>query len=177
MVDTGRIACARFTLVSFTLDFIDALLRHDRAAAECALDVTIPDLDWAESDADKRFLHFRRDDLVRDPAASPWLARAIVLPETTMAGHIGFHGPPDSEGIAEMGYTVFAPYRRQGFAFEAIGAIMAWARGRGVQRFRLSIAPDNEPSLALAAKLGFEHVGVHIDEFDGREILLERDAT
>ena len=99
------------------------------------------------------------------------VVRAIGRP---MAGHIGFHGPPDVVGRAEMGYTVFPPFRRQGYAMEAAKAMMEWARGRhGVTRFYLSISPENEASLAIAAKLGFRQVGEQIDEEDGLEIVFE----
>lgn len=94
-----------------------------------------------------------------------------------MAGRVGFHGPPDDDGMVEMGYAVFERYRRRGYAFESAAGMMAWARGRGVRRFRLSIAPTNEPSLALAAKLGFSRNGEQMDEFDGLELIFERDAT
>jgi RimJ/RimL family protein N-acetyltransferase len=171
----GRISCARFALIPFSLEFIDALLRGDNAAAERAIGVRLPEMEWRG--ADERFLRFRRDDLLSDPSSSAWLARAIVLPDSTMAGHVGFHGPPDADRMVEIGYAVFEPYRRQRFALDAIGDMMAWARERGVLRFRLSIAPDNEPSLALAAKLGFARSGEQIDQFDGLELTFEQDAT
>ena len=174
-VDSARIECARFTLVPFTLPFIDALLRRDATAAQDALAVRLDDIDWI--DADERFLRVRRDDLVRDPASLPWLARAIVCRDFTMAGHIGFHGPPDAEGMVELGYTVFTPYRRRGYAAGAIACMISWAGERDVRRLRLSIAPGNAPSLALAAKLGFMRAGEQIDPIDGLELVFERDAT
>jgi RimJ/RimL family protein N-acetyltransferase len=36
-----------------------------------------------------------------------------------------------------------------------------------------SISPRNEPSLALARKLGFEQVGEQFDEEDGLELVFE----
>jgi RimJ/RimL family protein N-acetyltransferase len=49
------------------------------------------------------------------------------------------------------------------------------ARTHGVGRFRASIAPDNEPSLALIDRLGFEQVGDQWDEEDGLELIFEGD--
>jgi RimJ/RimL family protein N-acetyltransferase len=175
MTDADNIVCARFTLVPFTLEFIDALLRHDAAAAERVLGITLASVEWIDSN--ERHLRMRRDDLVSDPGSQPWLARAIILPDGSMVGRIGFHGRPDAEGVAELGYDVFEPYRRQHYALEAVTCMMAWARERGARRFRLSIAPDNAPSLALAARLGFARAGEHIDEFDGLELIFERDAA
>lgn len=70
---------------------------------------------------------------------------------------------------------MFEEYRRQGFAYEAAGALMNWARTEhGVKRFVVSISPENTPSLALAAKFGFRKIGSHIDEVDGLEEIFER---
>ena len=97
-------------------------------------------------------------------------------------GHIGFHTAPGAEylqglspGGVELGYGVLEPWRRQGMATEAIGALISWAREvHGVTRFVVSISPENEPSLALAAKLGFRKIGWHMDEIDGPEDIFER---
>jgi RimJ/RimL family protein N-acetyltransferase len=89
-------------------------------------------------------------------------------------GIIYFHGPPDQNGRAELGYTVFEPCRRRGYASEAATSMMSWARDEpGVHVFVLSISPQNEPSLAMAAKLGFKQVGTQIDEVDGLEWVFE----
>jgi len=91
-----------------------------------------------------------------------------------MVGHIGFHGPPGVIGRAELGYTVRPPFRRRGYASEAAQAMMAWALSRhGVERLYLSISPDNEASIGMAAKLGFRHVGEQVDEEDGLEHVFE----
>jgi len=36
-----------------------------------------------------------------------------------------------------------------------------------------SVAPTNDPSLAVLNKLGFRHVGEQVDEIDGRELAFE----
>jgi RimJ/RimL family protein N-acetyltransferase len=54
---------------------------------------------------------------------------------------------------------------------------MAWAREEhGVRRFILSIAPSNEPSLAIARRLGFEQTGEQWDDEDGLELVFELEA-
>jgi RimJ/RimL family protein N-acetyltransferase len=53
-------------------------------------------------------------------------------------------------------------------------ALMQWAHQvHGVTRFVVTIRPDNAPSQALAAGLGFVRIGSHIDEVDGLEDILE----
>jgi RimJ/RimL family protein N-acetyltransferase len=112
-----------------------------------------------------------------DPSYAPWSIRAIALKETVeIIGNINCHEKPmaiehgGETGLAvEMGYTIFPSWRGQGFAFEAIAALSAFARGHGVRWVRLSISPDNAASLALALKLNAIKIGSQIDERNGPE--------
>jgi RimJ/RimL family protein N-acetyltransferase len=107
--------------------------------------------------------------------------RAIVRKQDRrVVGHIGCHAKPGADyspflrpaGV-EFGYTVFAPYRRQGIARTALLGLMDWALAHGASHFILSISPENMASLSLAARLGFVKVGSHLDEKDGPEDILE----
>ena len=127
----------------------------------------------------ERTLRRRRDQVAGDPASAHWLLRAMVIRETReLVGRIGFHGRPGHNSLAapdalELGYAVEPVFQRQGFAEEAIGGMMAWARARRIEHFMLSIGIANVPSLALAAKLGFREAARVIDEEDGPEIVFE----
>jgi len=73
-----------------------------------------------------------------------------------------------------VGYSVFDPYRRRGYATEVVRALIDWAsREHGIHHFVASISPGNEPSLALVRRLGFKHTGQHWDEEDGEELEFE----
>ena len=170
------IRTARLELVSFSADVMRAVVAGERAAAERLLGASLGSLDEELRD----FFAVRLADLAADPTVQPWLARAIVLasPDGRRAiGSVGFHGPPDASGRAEVGYQIEAPSRRRGFATEAVRGVLDWAASEhGVDRFRASIAPANVASLALAARLGFAVVGRRVDEIDGDELVLERDG-
>ena len=94
-----------------------------------------------------------------------------------MVGHIGFHTSPGPEyleawvpGAVEFGITIYAPFRRRGYACEASRALMNWAHVvHGTAKFVMTIAPSNVPSQRLARTLGFEMIGTHQDEVDGIE--------
>jgi RimJ/RimL family protein N-acetyltransferase len=95
-----------------------------------------------------------------------------------MVGNAGFHGPPgvneaNHERALEIGYGVLPEYRRQGYASEAVEGLIAWAGTQGIDHFVASVAPDNEPSLAIIRKLGFVRTGEHIDPEDGLEHVFE----
>lgn len=166
------IRCERFDLVSCTVAFMEAVLARDLHAAASELDIRLPGGEWL-NETDPHF-RIRLAQIARDPSEHEWLTRAIVLPGREMIGRIGFHGPPDASGTAELGYTIDTPWRRRGYARDAARCMMHWAREtHGVRRFRVSIAPDNAPSLAMAAGLGFVRTGEQIDEIDGLEYVFE----
>jgi ribosomal-protein-alanine N-acetyltransferase len=119
----------------------------------------------------------RYDQWLADPTYGPWSIRAIASKETgDIVGSMNCHHKPmpfqlkGKEYLAtEMGYTIFDAYRRQGIAFEAITAFIAWAKTQGLEGVILSIQPSNAPFLALALKLGATQIGSQIDERDGPE--------
>src|SRR6185369_12359493 len=147
-----------FTLLSIPM--LDALIDFDRDEIRrlTALDFQMP---WTE---EIDFLKLRKGNLLADPDYAPWAPRAIARRDDhVVIGHIGFHTRPDADylrdrvpGGVELGYTIFEPYRGRGYAREACRAMMHWAHGfAGVEKFVLSIGPDNAASLAIAGKLGF----------------------
>jgi ribosomal-protein-alanine N-acetyltransferase len=173
--DVEPIRTRRLELVSMSVPFMEALARGDLSAAAREIGASVPQ--WMPVQLEG-FLKFRLAQLANDPSIQPWLGRAMVLTddadERRVIGSVGFHGPPDDKGRLEVGYSVDPAYRRRGFAIEAIRVLFAWAHDRhGVSRFVASISPDNEPSLRLAAQLGFEQVGSQIDEIDGLELVFE----
>lgn len=177
-MDVPPIRTARFELVSMSLRFMQLLLARDLAAATAEIGVELPD--GMAEDLDT-FLQFRIADLSVDPAAQPWLGRAIVMTEqdgTRRAiGTAGFHSPPDADGRVEVGYRVEPAYRRMGVATEVVRALFDWAaREHGVTRFRAAVAPDNVGSLAIVRRLGFRQTGVQIDDIDGKELVFELDG-
>ncbi|HEX6399626.1 MAG TPA: GNAT family N-acetyltransferase [Actinomycetota bacterium] len=158
-----------------SVPFMEALRARDIGAAELAIEARVPA--WLP-DQLEHFLEYRLAQLEVDPSIRPWLGRAMILVddagERRVIGTIGFHGPPDEQGRLEVGYSVDPVFRRQGFAREAVRALFDWAATtHGIRRFIASISPTNEPSLRLAAGLGFVRTGEHMDELDGLELVFE----
>lgn len=175
------IRAERLDLVSMPPEFIGALLEGERDRAAAVIGIDLPE-GWPDGNT-WGFLRMRFGQLQREPDAQQWLGRALVLRESdAMVGYAGFHGPPGSNALdkadaVELGYTVFEPFRRRGYAVEAARVLMDWAHEQhGIRTFVASVSPDNEPSLALVRKLGFVHVGEQIDEVDGRELVFELKA-
>ena len=174
-MDVPPIRTERLELVSMSPGFVDALLRGRREAAIGELGIELPP-SWPANHTS--FLQLRLRQMQRDPAAQRWLARAITLAgdeRRPFVGFAGFHGPPGTNALrrpdaVELGYEIEPEFRRRGYATETVHGLIRWAHEEhGVRAFVASIAPTNEPSLALVRKLGFTHVGEHEDEEDGLE--------
>ncbi|MEU6403155.1 GNAT family N-acetyltransferase [Streptomyces sp. NPDC046985] len=90
-----------------------------------------------------------------------WGAFLLVRREDGRAvGAMGFHGPPDEEGAAEVGYDLAESARGRGYATEALRALTAWPPAReGVRRLFARVAPDNVPSQRVLERAGFKRVG------------------
>jgi ribosomal-protein-alanine N-acetyltransferase len=174
------IASERLDLILLSPQAVEALLEGRRGDAEHELDAIIPAA-WPD-EHDAGFLRYRQRQLERTPQAEPWLVRAVILrePARAMIGHAGFHGQPGVNGkqdpdAVELGYRIFEPHRGRGYGTEAARALMDWAaEAQGIRRFIASVAPTNEPSLAIVRKLGFVQTGEQWDEEDGLELVFER---
>lgn len=175
-MDVASIRTPRFELVSMSLAFMRHLRAGDFEAASREMGATVPRT-LREDLVD--FLNYRIPALEADPSIQPWIGRAIVATgpdgRREALGTIGFHAPPDEGGRVEIGYSVEPSWRRQGVATECVAALLAWAEAQGVSRFRASVAPGNEPSLAIIRRLGFREAGSQIDEIDGLELVFELD--
>jgi RimJ/RimL family protein N-acetyltransferase len=167
------IVTERLRLAWMSPRFIEASLDGRLEEAQSSLGIYLPD-GWPDADVRRRLV-MRFEQMRSTPADAEWLLRAIVRShDNGLVGVINFHGAPDERGRAELGYTVFEPFRRRGYASEAALGMMQWARkAHGVRTFVLSISPANLPSLSLAAKLSFVQVGSQIDEEDGEEWVFE----
>jgi RimJ/RimL family protein N-acetyltransferase len=177
-MDVPTIRTRRLDLVSMTREFMDAVLGGRLPEAQEELGAALPagPLDAAV----ESFLGRRIEQLRKDPDIQKWLARAMVRSDggRVMIGNAGFHGEPGVNAASapdalEIGYGVRLEHRRQGYATEAVEGLIAWAQSEGIHHFVASVAPDNEPSLAIIRKLGFVRTGEHIDPEDGLEHVFE----
>ena len=58
----------------------------------------------------------------------------------------------------ETGWTLATARHGQGYAQEAMAAILAWADGRGIGTTTCIVDPGNAPSLKLADRIGYRAV-------------------
>jgi len=120
----------------------------------------------------------RSEQCDQDPASAAWVTGIVWDERQSLAvGAAGFHGPPDSGGMVEIGYRIDPAYRRRGYARAALEALLARAATEpDVHRVRVSIRPDNLPSSSLALQYGFRQIGEQWDDEDGLELVYELPA-
>ncbi len=178
--NSGLIRSDRLDLVLLQMDALQHSLAEDIIALQHHLGVDVP-LDWLEA---KGLVKLRYEQIIHNPDYAPWSIRAITLREKrVMIGYIGFHTKPGASYLesfapngVEFGYTIFPAFRRNGYAREAVIALMKWSYEEySVPEFVLSISPDNIPSLKLAHGLGFAKIGSQVDEEDGVEDIFKLD--
>lgn len=173
--DELAIRSERLELPLLSLDQLDHLAMGDGGSVATGLRATLPPA-WLD---EVRWLAGMRAQQSRlRPADAPWLLRAILLraADDSLAaiGYLNFHAGPDERGMVEVGYTLLPEARGHGYAIEAVRAAFDWAtRVHGIRRFRAAVAPDNERSLNVVAKLGFRQTGDQWDDIDGLELVFE----
>ena len=166
------ITSERLQLPILDLFQLERIAAGDIASVASQMEIRLS-ADWLEA---VRWLAGMRAKQLRDrPQDAAWLIRPIVRADTHEAiGHLNFHAGPDDKGMVEIGYTLLPAARGQGYALEAVRAMLDWARSvHQIRHFRASVAPDNERSLNLIGKLGFVHTGEQWDPEDGLELVFE----
>ena len=154
---------------------IESLLAGDLDAASRAQGVAITD--GFLTSLDDGFLRGQLRQARGPLTERDWIGRVMVrTADGVVVGHCGFHGHPDRVGRAEVGYTVLTPFRRRGYATEAVAGLIGWAAEQGHPVVVASIAPDNVASLAVVGALGFRQVGTE-ETAEGDQWLFSHDGA
>lgn len=169
---TGR-ASQQVGIVRLSTRVLAALAAGDVRDASSQALLDIPD--WFVAAENLRLWTLRSRQATEDRAAIDWLTGAAVDVRTGLVvGFAGFHGPPDADGMVEIGYEVGPPYRRRGYAHAIIEVLLDRARSEPqVRTVRATISPANTISRALVTAHGFVQVGEQWDDEDGLEIVYE----
>jgi RimJ/RimL family protein N-acetyltransferase len=179
MTHAGKLLTRRLELIPASASLMRAEMRGPRFLSD-ALGVQAVD-DWPPQDlADalplfhRQLLHaphlagwfswywlLRREDAAHSGAAGgcPHRSSGPAPPTAVLVGGGGFAGPPE-DGRVEIGYHVREAKRRQGYAAEAVQALLDWAFAHNeVGEVVAETAVDNRASMGLLEKLGFIRVG------------------
>ena len=149
---------SRLTIVPFGLELVEAALRSREELGKRLL-VEVPESwpgpDYAEvlpGIAEWGRVHGGLED---------WAGLIIHPARRKLIGDIGFKGGPDEHGRIEIGYSVVPEERRQGYASEAVRAMIDWALQQpGVKTVVAECEVDNTASIRVLEKAGLRQVGM-----------------
>ncbi|HUX04120.1 MAG TPA: GNAT family N-acetyltransferase [Acidimicrobiales bacterium] len=171
MLHDAPIETSRLHLVLLLREALELLRDGNVNGAEAAqgLDFTSDFL----ASVNESFLTRQLEGLRQRPSSPGWFVRGILRKDDNLLiGHCGFHGAPDLVGRAEIGYTIFARYRRLGYGVESARGLVEWARAQGTPVVYAAVSPDNISSMGLLTKIGFQRSSVRADGNDG-ELVFE----
>lgn len=147
----------RLILIPITLEITRALLEGN---SEEVLKLGIKTDDkWPTNDT-MDILPIINKTLEKDKIPSGFETWMIVKKESMkVVGDIGFHGKPDEKCEVEVGYGLVESERGQGFGFEALKAIIAWALSQeSVKVIKADCLIDNKPSARILEKAGMKEI-------------------
>lgn len=170
----------RLVLVPMTLPMVEAVMCGDRARAEAVAEARLPEA-WPGAALVERAFTASLEAIRVDPEKRLWGDRLLVArePESSpgdrrVLGSVVFHGRPDEDGIAEIGYGVEESSQGQGLATEATRACVDWALGEpGVRAVRATTLPWHRASLRVIEKLGMRLVETRAHELLGELYVFE----
>jgi RimJ/RimL family protein N-acetyltransferase len=114
--------------------------------------------------------------LREDPGARGFWVWLATLEDGREVGLAGFGGRPGENRRLTLGYSVHDEHQGRGYATEMVELLTQWALAQdGVEVVRLTIRPENVPSLRVAKKAGFEPTGeTVVDDEHGRLLVFEQ---
>lgn len=101
-------------------------------------------------------------ELLRSPSFTKGMQLAIV--NTTSDYLVGDIYVRREEDTFWLGYTISPEYARQGYAYEAITAVITWIKHKGINNIKAGVLMENIASINLLRKLNFTLATIEGDE-------------
>lgn len=155
---------SRLQLFILKRPFLEAFV-YSRTAFSRLIALSVPD-EWPVS---PEIFPFVLSQLDASPQMANWLPWVIVDRQTdSVVGDAGFKGAPDDCGGCEIGYSIISSFRQRGYATEAVGSILTWARRNPhIRTIRAEALESNVSSQRVLEKHGFLFAGNYDHAEDG----------
>lgn len=152
----GRLNTSRLQLVLADAPLLLACI-EGREALNTMLGVEVP-ADWPPEHLDEGALRWSLAAIDAGQTAPPWGFYLMVRrePAPLLIGTCGFKGAPDSSGLVEVGYSVVPTWQRQGYATEAVQALIDCAFNAGAQSVAAETLPHLDASLKVMERCGMQ---------------------
>ncbi|HEV3141207.1 MAG TPA: GNAT family protein [Vicinamibacterales bacterium] len=141
---------------------------ESRDALAASLHCDVPS-SWPPEFYDADAVNYSLRWLLDHPSEDDWgfyyvLERASAGARPVLVGAGGFKGPPDPDGLVELGYSIVPERRRRGYATEATRGLLAFAfASPRVMTVIGQTLPSLVGSIGVLEKAGFEFVGAGDD--------------
>jgi RimJ/RimL family protein N-acetyltransferase len=135
---------------------------------------------WPPVADDEPKLAEKLEILNRAPEEAGWRGWVFLMGWTPdgldrAVGVGGFHGPPDQDGVVEIGYAMQPSFREQGLATEAVEGLVDWAFSHeAVTKVCARTLPHLTASIRVLEKTGFTFITEETDESGETVRLFER---
>jgi RimJ/RimL family protein N-acetyltransferase len=138
---------------------MDELGRH--------LNISVPEVFDPEFGLDP--YRYSYDKLRSNPAEIMWWLYLFIHPaDRALAGMGGYKGPPDPQGMVEIGYQIYESYRKQGLATEAANGLINHAfEHPEVKVVQAHTLAEENASVQVLKKCGLVFSGALDDPDDG----------
>ena len=147
----------RTSVIATTLPMLDAEeVGGDALAALLGVE---PPASWPPIYNDQDTRDWIRGMIARNPG-EPGYGSWYIVADGRLVGNAGFKGPPDADGLVEIGYSVVEAYQRKGYGSAAIALLVSFAfRDPRVTAVTAETIPELVASQAVLTRSGFALVG------------------
>lgn len=115
---------------------------------------------WPPENNDQNTIAFNLQKLTQGgDRAVGWWQWYFILEEAErrqLIGNGGFKGPPDADGLVEVGYALLDAFRGNSYAAEALTGLTDWAARHGARQAIVQTLPELQASIRTAQKAGFD---------------------
>lgn len=122
--------------------------------------------DWPSGEYDRDAMEFFLHCFeTGGDAAQGWYGWYAINIDSTegaraLVGAGGYFGPPDPDGIVEIGYSILPEWQRRGYATELVKMLVTHALSFGnIKKIIAHTAPENVASIKVLLSSGFVSVG------------------
>jgi RimJ/RimL family protein N-acetyltransferase len=158
-----RLVTARLELVPQSLAAVRALVEGENSGLPLA--EGYPHADTIDG------LRLAATHAADDAALGGWFV--VRSADGAVIGDCGAKGAVDERGRVEIGYGLSASFRRQGYAAEAVAALVGWLGTQpGVRAVTAEVEVGNDASRRLLERLGFT-----VEDTSGGSWWLARDVS
>jgi [ribosomal protein S5]-alanine N-acetyltransferase len=164
-----KLTTSHLELIPTSLELIQAELEsHSQLAS--AIGARVPD-GWPPGEYDRPAIEYFKARLSENPKNAGWYGWYAILPgegsgPDILVGAGGFFGPPTTDQVVEIGYSIVPSFEGRGYATELVTTLVEHAFSTGkVRRIIAHTAARNAGSIKVLEKAGFRLVGP--DKGDG----------